>query len=113
MLIRFQWGDAPVHSLAAALLLQPHELHHFSDLGYGHPPFYIQPDNAPRELQLPDIDLGDSYQGYPGWNRGEGYGCRCDSTFKAGTNLQTLQCLKKLGKPIGAGTGKGTWDPDA
>ncbi|KAI4949107.1 hypothetical protein J4E91_005571 [Alternaria rosae] len=28
-----RWGDAPVHSLAAAMLLQPQELHHFSKRG--------------------------------------------------------------------------------
>lgn len=31
-----RWGDAPVRSLAAAMLLQPEEVHHFSDLGYVH-----------------------------------------------------------------------------
>lgn len=31
-----RWGDAAVHSLAAAMLLKPEELHHFSDLGYIH-----------------------------------------------------------------------------
>lgn len=31
-----RWGDAAVHSLAAAMLLRPEELHHFSDLGYIH-----------------------------------------------------------------------------
>ena len=31
-----RWGDAPVHSLAAAVLLEPWELHHFSDVGYVH-----------------------------------------------------------------------------
>ena len=31
-----RWGDAPVHTLAAAMLLKPEELHHFSDIGYIH-----------------------------------------------------------------------------
>ncbi|KAH7361214.1 glycolipid 2-alpha-mannosyltransferase-domain-containing protein [Pyrenochaeta sp. MPI-SDFR-AT-0127] len=31
-----RWGDAPVHSLAAAMLLKPMEIHHFSDFGYIH-----------------------------------------------------------------------------
>ncbi|KAF3008965.1 hypothetical protein E8E13_011460 [Curvularia kusanoi] len=29
-----RWGDAPVHSLAAAMLLRPEQLHHFSDFGW-------------------------------------------------------------------------------
>lgn len=43
-----KWGDAPIHSLAAALLLDPAQLHHFADFGYEHEPFrycpYISPD---------------------------------------------------------------------
>lgn len=34
-----RWGDAPVHSLAAALLLEPQQVHYFQDIGYRHPPF--------------------------------------------------------------------------
>ncbi|KAI8818511.1 glycolipid 2-alpha-mannosyltransferase-domain-containing protein [Fimicolochytrium jonesii] len=31
-----RWGDAPVHSVAAGLLLRPDELHYFEDIGYRH-----------------------------------------------------------------------------
>ena len=31
-----RWGDAPVHSIAAALLLDKSELHYFDDIGYRH-----------------------------------------------------------------------------
>ncbi|AMD21543.1 HFL313Cp [Eremothecium sinecaudum] len=34
-----RWGDAPVHSIAAALFLDRNEIHHFNDIGYYHPPF--------------------------------------------------------------------------
>ncbi|ADJ41761.1 ADL265W-Ap [Eremothecium gossypii ATCC 10895] len=34
-----RWGDAPVHSIAAALFLDRNEIHHFNDIGYFHPPF--------------------------------------------------------------------------
>ncbi|AGO12807.1 AaceriACR251Cp [[Ashbya] aceris (nom. inval.)] len=34
-----RWGDAPVHSLAAALLLRPDEVHHFENIGYYHVPY--------------------------------------------------------------------------
>lgn len=38
-----RWGDAPVHSIAAALFLDREELHFFTDVGYFHPPFHSCP----------------------------------------------------------------------
>ncbi|CCF60259.1 hypothetical protein KAFR_0J01950 [Kazachstania africana CBS 2517] len=38
-----RWGDAPVHSIAAALFLDRNEIHHFSDIGYYHIPFSACP----------------------------------------------------------------------
>lgn len=35
-----RWGDAPVHSIAAALFLDRSEIHFFDDVGYFHAPFY-------------------------------------------------------------------------
>ncbi|KAJ3903112.1 glycosyltransferase family 15 protein [Lentinula edodes] len=34
-----RWGDAPVHSIAAALFLPKDQLHFFRDIGYRHEPF--------------------------------------------------------------------------
>lgn len=34
-----RWGDAPVHSIAAALMLKRDELHFFNDIAYYHVPF--------------------------------------------------------------------------
>ncbi|KAI9809191.1 MAG: alpha-1,2-mannosyltransferase ktr1 [Sarcosagium campestre] len=34
-----RWGDAPVHSIAASLLLRKDEIHFFDDIGYYHVPF--------------------------------------------------------------------------
>ena len=34
-----RWGDAPVHSIAAALMLKKEELHFFNDIAYYHVPF--------------------------------------------------------------------------
>jgi alpha 1,2-mannosyltransferase len=34
-----RWGDAPVHSIAAALFLNRSEIHFFNDIGYYHVPF--------------------------------------------------------------------------
>ncbi|RUS32395.1 nucleotide-diphospho-sugar transferase [Jimgerdemannia flammicorona] len=45
-----RWGDAPVHSIAAAIFLDPSEIHFFNDIGYRHNPFMHCPQE--RELQL-------------------------------------------------------------
>ena len=34
-----RWGDAPVHSIAAALMLKKNELHFFNEIAYYHVPF--------------------------------------------------------------------------
>ncbi|KAF6747527.1 alpha-1,2-mannosyltransferase [Ephemerocybe angulata] len=34
-----RWGDAPVHSIAAALFLPKDQIHFFDEIGYEHPPF--------------------------------------------------------------------------
>lgn len=31
-----RWGDAPVHSIAASILLKKSEFHFFNDIGYRH-----------------------------------------------------------------------------
>lgn len=41
-----RWGDAPVHSIAAALFLNKSEIHYFEDVGYGHNPFNNCPTDA-------------------------------------------------------------------
>jgi len=34
-----RWGDAPVHSIGAALLVPKEKLHFFREVGYRHEPF--------------------------------------------------------------------------
>lgn len=64
-----RWGDAPVHSLAAAMLLQPDQVHHFADFGYRHDHFQYctyaptERDKA-RGIFVPE-------------GEGEELGCRC------------------------------------
>ncbi|EDK44063.1 glycolipid 2-alpha-mannosyltransferase [Lodderomyces elongisporus NRRL YB-4239] len=38
-----RWGDAPVHSIAAALFLPREKIHFFEDIGYFHVPFHNCP----------------------------------------------------------------------
>ncbi|SCV03589.1 LANO_0G05050g1_1 [Lachancea nothofagi CBS 11611] len=46
-----RWGDAPVHSIAVALLLQQDEVIHFDELGYYHVPFGTCPTAYNLRLQ--------------------------------------------------------------
>ncbi|KAJ7314989.1 nucleotide-diphospho-sugar transferase [Mycena albidolilacea] len=41
-----RWGDAPVHSIAAALFASKKQLHFFEDVGYRHQPFQHCPQDA-------------------------------------------------------------------
>ncbi len=75
-----------MHSLAAALLLNPTQIHHFSDFGYEHAPFqycpYLSDDGSIPDLSktpLEELSL---------------IGCNCECN----KDLNVLQpvCLNKL-----------------
>ena len=84
-----QWGDAPIHSLAAGALLGPSDIHYFRDFGYRHTTIQHCPANAPG-LQLPHIPYleettrdersrkaEDAYWRRFDNPRENGVGCRC------------------------------------
>ncbi|KZT42076.1 glycosyltransferase family 15 protein [Sistotremastrum suecicum HHB10207 ss-3] len=41
-----RWGDAPVHSIGAALFAKKEQIHFFDDIGYRHEPFQHCPQGA-------------------------------------------------------------------
>lgn len=45
-----RWGDAPVHSIAAGLLLKKEEIHFFDDIAYWHVPFTHCPTSEQKRL---------------------------------------------------------------
>jgi mannosyltransferase len=92
----FKWGDAAVHSLAAALFLEPDQLHNFEDFGYRHPPFGVCPANA-RAKQLPDIETLHNPNSTWTDETDDGIGCRC--TCEAGQNFPSY-CLNQLQRGI-------------
>jgi alpha 1,2-mannosyltransferase len=47
-----RWGDAPVHSIAAGLLLDKKEIHFFNDIAYYHVPFTHCPTGEKKRLDL-------------------------------------------------------------
>lgn len=46
-----RWGDAPVHSIAAALMLNKDEIHFFNDIAYYHVPFTHCPTGEDYRLK--------------------------------------------------------------
>ncbi|RMZ77716.1 hypothetical protein DV738_g4217, partial [Chaetothyriales sp. CBS 135597] len=47
-----RWGDAPVHSIGAALTLRKDEIHFFNDIAYYHVPFTHCPNDVDLRLKL-------------------------------------------------------------
>ncbi|KAI9866777.1 MAG: alpha 1,2-mannosyltransferase 2.4.1 [Trichoglossum hirsutum] len=47
-----RWGDAPVHSIAAALMLKKDEIHFFNNIAYYHVPFTHCPTGEKTRLDL-------------------------------------------------------------
>lgn len=112
---RERWGDAPVHSLAVAMMLNREEIHYFRDIGYKHTTLGHCPGNAPGK-QLPyepsanfkeDVkktwyssfvsDAPDK----PGKN---GVGCRCRCPPKhVDLEDRNLMCIKHFAKVMSNG----------
>lgn len=47
-----RWGDAPVHSIAASLLLRKDEIKFFNDIAYYHVPFTHCPTGEKTRIDL-------------------------------------------------------------
>ncbi|UPX15980.1 uncharacterized protein EKO05_0006409 [Ascochyta rabiei] len=73
-----RWGNAPVHSLAAVMLLKPEQVHHFSNFWYRHSDFqyctYAPTDEEKRKGTF--VSSASEV-----WNEGilprEELGCKC------------------------------------
>lgn len=64
-----RWGDAPVHSIAAALLLPKDQIHFFNEIAYYHVPFTHCPTSVQTRLELKcHCNPNDNFD----WN---GYSC--------------------------------------
>lgn len=67
-----RWGDAPVHSIAAALMLPKEEIHFFNEIAYYHVPFTHCPTGEKLRLDLRcHCNPSDNFD----WN---GYSCECN-----------------------------------
>lgn len=47
-----RWGDAPVHSIAAGIMLKKEEIHFFNEIAYYHIPFTHCPTSEQMRLDL-------------------------------------------------------------
>ncbi|BFZ54595.1 alpha 1,2-mannosyltransferase 2.4.1 [Savitreella phatthalungensis] len=67
-----RWGDAPVHSIAASVMLDMSEIHHFGDVGYRHNPYTRCPPeerfHTSGQCSCNPKDNFDS-DGYSCWNQ--------------------------------------------
>lgn len=87
----------PIHSLAAAVLLKPEELHHFSDLGYTHNglqycTFQSMQEEKKRGFTIPS---GISGKGHGKIEGREEVGCRCKCDPEA--RILEPVCLNRIG----------------
>jgi mannosyltransferase len=92
-----RWGDAPVHSLAAAMLLKPEELHHFSDLGYVHDGLQVCTFESTEEekrkgVSVPSIS-GKQGNGMVGEREESGCMCKCDPAVRVVEPI----CMNRIG----------------
>ncbi|OQD74836.1 hypothetical protein PENDEC_c009G05175 [Penicillium decumbens] len=67
-----RWGDAPVHSIAAAIMLKKEQIHFFNEIAYYHVPFTHCPVDEQTRLDLrchckPDDNF--DWKGYSCTNR--------------------------------------------
>lgn len=89
-----RWGDAPIHSLAAALFLRPDQVHHFADFGYVHRPFQYC-THAPTEEAfkrgelVPDFDVRDVREAE---EKEIGCNCNCDPSI----NMIAPACFNRI-----------------
>ncbi|KAH3902162.1 glycosyltransferase family 15 protein SCDLUD_001976 [Saccharomycodes ludwigii] len=75
-----RWGDAPVHSIAAALFLPRDKVHFFEGIGYYHPPYH----NCP-------IDINVWTENKCGCDRGQDFtfqGYSCGNKYFEANNME-------------------------
>ncbi|KAJ7498260.1 glycosyltransferase family 15 protein [Mycena galericulata] len=56
-----RWGDAPVHSIGAALFARKDQIHFFEDIGYRHEPFQHCPPQPAHGRGQCECDINDNF----------------------------------------------------
>lgn len=90
-----RWGDAPVHSLAVAMLLDMNEIHYFRDIGYRHTELVHCPSNAPeKQLIYEGVYVDTEFPDKPQIN-GVGCRCRCPDMWYVDREDSSDYCFRK------------------
>ena len=101
---RERWGDAPIHTLGAALLLEPEQVHYFRDIGYQHTDIRHCPANAPGKQTRRPPNMDGSKVAGKTWDKPKtnGPGCRCECpTDTAEVELREGSCVNDWARVIG------------
>lgn len=78
-----RWGDAPVHSIAAGLMLPKDQIHFFNDIAYYHVPFTHCPTGEKHRQDLKcHCNPKDNFD----W---KGYSCTFSSFLRCGENANS------------------------
>ncbi|KAJ2844483.1 hypothetical protein IWW36_005169 [Coemansia brasiliensis] len=80
-----RWGDAPVHSIAASLLLAKGEIHWFEDIGYKHPGMM----HCPRDPEMHMKCVCDPARSYT-------YRSACQTRFARVNNMAKERMLQLI-----------------
>ncbi|KAJ1919138.1 alpha-1,2-mannosyltransferase ktr1 [Mycoemilia scoparia] len=80
-----RWGDAPVHSIAAALFLTKSQIHWFEDVGYNH----IGYSHCPHPDLMAQRCTCKAEDAYP-------YGAHCHNLFKERDDITKEELLRRL-----------------
>jgi hypothetical protein len=85
-----RWGDAPIHSVAASLLLKKEEIHFFNDIAYYHVPFTHCPTGEEKRLELKcHCNPKDNFD----W---KGYSCRSCETLVLNSSELTFPRYQEI-----------------
>ncbi|KAI8147147.1 nucleotide-diphospho-sugar transferase [Fennellomyces sp. T-0311] len=74
-----RWGDAPVHSIAVAMMLKKSEVHFFNDIGYKHNPLMHCPTEAYLQSSC-HCNAGENFD-WTGWSCATRWKQRIDDSF--------------------------------
>lgn len=95
-----RWGDAPVHSLGLALVMDVDDIHYFRDIGYQHSVMAHCPKNAPHKQLVYKENDPRRKRGYfrrwydPPVQNGSGCRCACPRSQKD-TEDKSWECMER------------------
>ncbi|CEH16582.1 glycosyltransferase family 15 protein [Ceraceosorus bombacis] len=100
-----RWGDAPVHSIAASMLLNRDEIHYFEDIGYFHNPIH----HCPRSRKDAARCACDPHQSFDY----DKFGISCQREWDALQGINSTEVILRINEAEGIrGWGEYAGAPD-